>query len=223
MPVFILDEQPIFPPVQDAEPDGLLAIGGDLSPERLLKAYRSGIFPWYDEGPILWWSPDPRFVLFPADLKISKSMRPVLNQDRFSFRMNTAFQDVMEHCGKVRRSDQDSTWINPDMIESYTRLHKMGYAFSAESWQGDQLVGGLYGIGIGRLFFGESMFSLQPNASKFAFIKWVNHLQNQGVKLIDCQVYTEHLASLGAKMISRGKFLQILADNLDDTDAIKIG
>lgn len=210
MPVFLLQEAHFFPPVQHAEPDGLLAVGGDLSPERLLLAYRSGIFPWYDEEPILWWSPDPRFVLFPECLKISKSMRQVLKQHKFRFSINTAFREVMEQCGKIKRPNQAGTWINDTMIDAYTQLHNTGFGISAESWEENKLVGGLYGMLIGKVFYGESMFSISPNSSKFAFIKLVQYLQEKGIVVIDCQVYTEHLESLGAQMISREKFLDIL-------------
>ncbi|MBZ5856351.1 leucyl/phenylalanyl-tRNA--protein transferase [Flavihumibacter profundi] len=213
MPIFVLDDSLSFPPAAAAEADGLLAIGGDLSPERLLNAYRSGIFPWYEGDPILWWSPDPRFVLIPQELRISKSMRTVLNQSKFRFTTNTAFRLVMENCRNVRRANQDGTWINENMINAYSQLHQQGYAFSAEAWEKDELVGGLYGIWIGKAFFGESMFSLKSNASKFAFIKWVQFLQKKGVQLIDCQVYTEHLESLGARMVSRESFLEFLALN----------
>lgn len=213
MPVFLLQEALFFPPVQHAEPDGLLAVGGDLSADRLLLAYRSGIFPWYDESPILWWSPDPRFVLFPECLKISRSMRPVINQQKFRFTINTAFREVMDQCGKVKRANQAGTWINADMITAYTQLHEAGYGISAESWEQDKLVGGLYGVLIGKVFFGESMFSISPNSSKFAFIQLVQYLRQKGIVLIDCQVYTEHLESLGAQMISREKFLEILGNN----------
>ena len=168
MALFILDESYEFPSPSAAEPDGLLAIGGDLSPERLENAYRSGIFPWYDEGPILWWCPDPRFVLFPEQLKVSKSMRPVLNQNRFQFRMNTAFTRVMEQCSKVERNDQLGTWINDDIVEAYSQLHSKGLAHSAETWLNGELVGGLYGVIVGNVFCGESMFSLVSNASKVA-------------------------------------------------------
>jgi leucyl/phenylalanyl-tRNA--protein transferase len=214
MPVFLLQETLFFPPVQHAEPDGLLAVGGDLSADRLLLAYRSGIFPWYDEAPILWWSPDPRFVLFPECLKISKSMRPVINQQKFRFTINTAFREVMEACGKVKRANQNGTWINADMIAGYTQLHHAGFAISAEAWEQDKLVGGLYGVLIGQVFFGESMFSISPNASKFAFVQLVQYLKQKGIMLIDCQVYTEHLESLGAQMINREKFLEILENNM---------
>ncbi|KIC92724.1 leucyl/phenylalanyl-tRNA--protein transferase [Flavihumibacter solisilvae] len=210
MALVFLDRSPQFPPVSQAEPDGLLAIGGDLSPQRLLAAYRQGIFPWYEDEPILWWSPDPRFVLFPAELKISRSMRPVLNGNRFRFSINEAFSQVMKHCRQVKRTGQRGSWINEEMIRSYTQLHEMGYAFSAEAWEADQLAGGLYGLRIGKVFCGESMFSHTSNASKFAFINWVKFLQKEGVQLIDCQVYTEHLESLGARMIPRSAFLQNL-------------
>lgn len=209
--MFLLTEKMVFPPVQEADPEGLLAIGGDLSSERLLLAYRNGIFPWYNEGePICWWCPDPRFVLFPGELKISKSMRPVLNGHTFRFTTNKAFVQVMQHCRNIDRKGQDGTWISPDILEAYTRLHLMGYAHSAEAWIGDQLAGGLYGIRMGQAFFGESMFSLVPNASKFAFIRYVSSLQQQGVQLIDCQVYTAHLESLGARMIPRDAFTGLL-------------
>ncbi|HEY8398795.1 MAG TPA: leucyl/phenylalanyl-tRNA--protein transferase [Flavihumibacter sp.] len=210
MPVFLLEEELVFPPVELSMEDGLLAVGGDLSTERLLLAYRSGIFPWYDAPPILWWSPDPRFVLFPAELKISKSMRPYLNQSKFGFSTNRAFRQVMECCQRVPRKGQDGTWIQPEIIEAYTQLHEQGYAISAEAWDNGELVGGLYGVRLGSFFFGESMFALRPNASKFAFIKLVQQLEKEGVQLIDCQVYTEHLESLGARMIPREEFTSLL-------------
>lgn len=214
MAVFLLDESNLFPPVSDAEPDGLLAVGGDLSQTRLLAAYRAGIFPWYEEGPILWWSPDPRFVLFPEELKVSKSMRPILRNGKFRFTVNKAFPEVIKHCSEVKRFGQDGTWINHDMIRAYIQLNSAGYAYSAEAWMDGRLAGGLYGVLMGQVFFGESMFSLQPNASKFAFINWVNQLSSMGIKLIDCQVYTAHLESLGAKMIPRDLFTTILQEYL---------
>lgn len=214
MAVFLLDESNLFPPVSDAEPDGLLAVGGDLSQTRLLAAYRAGIFPWYEEGPILWWSPDPRFVLFPEELKVSKSMRPILRNGKFRFTVNKAFPEVITHCSEVKRFGQDGTWINHDMIRAYIQLNSAGYAYSAEAWMDGRLAGGLYGVLMGQVFFGESMFSLQPNASKFAFINWVNQLSSMGIKLIDCQVYTAHLESLGAKMIPRDLFTTILQEYL---------
>ncbi|GAO43725.1 leucyl/phenylalanyl-tRNA--protein transferase [Flavihumibacter petaseus] len=210
MPLYLLDHTLTFPPVELAEPDGMLAVGGDLSTERLLKAYRLGIFPWYDEPPICWWCPDPRFVLFPAELKVSKSMRTVLQNGRFEFRVNYAFREVMTACQQARRRGQDGTWINEEIIDAYTALHEQGYAWSAEAWQQGQLVGGLYGIRLGKVFFGESMFSAVSNASKFAFIQWVRQLESEGVVLIDCQVHTEHLESLGARFISRESFTTML-------------
>lgn len=212
MNLTLLDENIWFPPVEQALPDGLLAAGGDLSRERLLLAYRSGIFPWFcEDEPPLWWSPDPRFVLFPQELKVSKSMKKILAGDTFEFRTNTAFGEVMQHCMNIDRPGQDGTWITNDIVAAYTDLHQIGYAHSAETWQNGQLVGGLYGIRMGDLFFGESMFSRVSNASKYAFIKWVQLLQAQGVRLIDCQVHTEHLESLGARMIHRQQFTGMLA------------
>lgn len=210
----ILDDKLWFPHPSEALADGLLAIGGDLSIDRLILAYRQGIFPWYDDNVPLWWHPNPRFVLFPNELKISKSMKQVLKSNKFNFKINTSFEQVINHCKKIERKDQDGTWINNDTINAYTQLHKMGLAFSAEAWQDNALVGGLYGIKMGNVFFGESMFSNLSNASKFAFINFVEYLSNQGVVLIDCQVYTSHLESLGATMISRDEFMEILNDNI---------
>ena len=207
MPLAVLNNRNIFPPVNESEPDGLLAIGGDLSPDRIITAYKQGIFPWYSGEHILWWSPDPRFVLFPDELKVSKSMKKLLAHQTFKFTTNTAFKDVIDQCKTVPRKDQEGTWITDEMKDAYTNLHKMGYAHSAEVWQDDKLVGGLYGVRIGKVFFGESMFSLMPNASKYAFISYVNELKKEGIELIDCQVYTEHLESLGAKMINRNDFI----------------
>lgn len=215
MPIFALDKDLWFPPVHLAEPDGVLAIGGDLSPERLLLAYRNGIFPWYEEDPIVWWSPDPRLVLFPTELKISKSMKPVLNKegtkDGFSFTVNKAFAQVIQQCKKINRPGQESTWITREVEKAYCTMHERGYAHSAEAWKGDKLAGGLYGIRLGNVFFGESMFSLVSNASKFAFIKYVQLLQQEGVELIDCQVQTGHLESMGARMIDRADFIKQLS------------
>ena len=211
MPINILDDELWFPPVADALEDGLLAVGGDLSTERLLLAYRNGIFPWYNEDePPMWWSPDPRFVLLPDDLKVSKSMRQLLRQDAFEFKVNTSFGAVISNCSTVSRKKQDGTWINYDIISAYSELHTLGYAHSAEVWHEDELVGGLYGLLLGNVFFGESMFSLTNNASKYALIKWVDLLKARGVVLIDCQVYTEHLESLGARTISRDYFMALL-------------
>lgn len=214
MSIHVLDEKIWFPPVDNAIGDGLLAIGGDLSVERLLLAYKSGIFPWYDDDLPLWWSPDPRFVLFPDKLKISKSMRSILNSDKFEFRMNTEFQEVIVSCKNIFRKDQDGTWINNDIIKSYTQLFEMGYAFTAEAWQDNQLAGGLYGIRIGKMIFGESMFSNVSNASKFAFISFIQSLGKENIRLIDCQVFTPHLKSLGAEMIDRNEFIKILKEEI---------
>ena len=212
MPLFALDQELIFPPVELAEPDGLLAIGGDLSIERLLLAYRNGIFPWYEGKHILWWSPDPRFVLFPDELKVSKSMRQIIRRETFIFTVNKAFNEVIANCKTISRREQAGTWITEDVKEAYSRLHKEGYAHSAEAWLNGELVGGLYGVRLGNVFFGESMFSKYSNASKFAFIRYVEQLRSEGVQLIDCQVYTEHLESLGAKMISREDFIARIRD-----------
>ena len=203
-----------FPPVEMADEDGLLAIGGDLSTERLLLAYRSGIFPWYNEDePICWWSPDPRFVLYPHELKVSNSMKTVLQNGKYRFTINRAFTQVIQNCKTVSRHAQDGPWISPSMQKAYTTLHELGYAHSAETWQDGELVGGLYGIRLGDIFFGESMFSLKPNASKFAFINYVRQLQKENVQLIDCQLHTNHLESLGARMIARELFTEILVTN----------
>lgn len=209
MSIFRLNKKLIFPPVQLAEPDGLLAVGGDLSVERLLLAYRSGIFPWYDEPPILWWSPDPRFVLFPDELKVSASMKQVLRRQQFRISYNEDFAAVIQRCSTIPRPGQTGTWITPEMQEAYIRLHKAGYAMSVECWQDNQLVGGLYGVRTGPFFFGESMFSDVSNASKAAFITFVQTYAPE-LKMIDCQVHTTHLASLGAAFISREEFLEII-------------
>ncbi len=210
MSLFILNSELVFPPVQLSEPDGLLAIGGDLSTQRLLLAYRQGIFPWYEGQHILWWCPDPRFVLFPEELKESKSMKQLLRRNAFDFRINTAFREVINNCKTISRRGQESTWITDEVRAAYTRLHEAGYAHCAEAWLDGELVGGLYGIRLGKVFFGESMFSKTSNASKYAFIAYVQQLRKEGVELIDCQVYTEHLESLGAKMISRERFIGLL-------------
>jgi len=206
MSLFVLNNEIAFPPVDHAEPDGLLAIGGDLSTERLLLAYQKGIFPWYEGDYILWWCPDPRFVLFPGELKVSSSMKSVLKKNKFGFTINKAFPEVIGYCKKIKRHDQDGTWITDEVEKAYNRLHELGYAHSAETWYNGRLVGGLYGIRLGKIFFGESMFSTENNASKYAFIKYIDQLKKEGTQLIDCQVYTSHLESLGARMISRKEF-----------------
>ena len=209
--MFVLSKEILFPPVELADEDGLLAIGGDLRPERLLAAYSLGIFPWYNEGEVIQWhAPDPRFVLFPEELQISKSMQQLIKKKRFHFTINSAFVQVMENCRDVNRPGQAGTWIHDEVMKAYKKLHDLGYAHSAEVWQDDKLVGGLYGIRLGQIFFGESMFSLVSNASKFAFIKYVQFLKEQQVVLIDCQVYTAHLESLGAVMIERKDFINLL-------------
>lgn len=210
MALYALDNRLWFPPVSDAMEDGLLAIGGNLSAERLVLAYKNGIFPWYDGSTPLWWCPDPRFVLFPTELKVSKSMQQLLKRNAFEFTTNKAFARVIHHCKTNERKDQDGTWITDDVEAAYIKLHTLGYAHSAEVWQNGDLAGGLYGIRLGDVFFGESMFSLVSNASKYAFISYTNQLQKEGVALIDCQVYTPHLESLGARMISREDFIGLL-------------
>ena len=213
--MFLLSNELYFPPVTEADEEGILAIGGDLSTQRLLLAYRNGIFPWYtDDEPIIWWCPNPRFVLFPDEIKISKSMRAVIKKQTYSFTINNCFNNVIKNCKTINREGQSGTWISEEVIDAYTNLHNLGYALSAETWKNNKLVGGLYGVKMGNIFFGESMFSLSPNASKFAFIQLVQHLKNDGVKLIDCQVYTNHLESLGAKMIDRNDFMRLLEQHL---------
>lgn len=210
-PIACLTEKLEFPSVNNATTDGLLAFGGDLSVDRLLLAYRNGIFPWYEENsPILWWCPDPRMVLFPEKLKISKSMRKVMVENRFRMTKNTCFEEVIAQCSKIKREGQRGTWITEEMKKAYVKLHKLGYAKSYEVWEGNELVGGLYGVDLGHIFCGESMFSLKSNASKFGLIKLNDELIKKNYKLIDCQVYTKHLASLGAQEISREDFLQKL-------------
>ena len=213
--MFLLSNELYFPPVTEADEEGILAIGGDLSTQRLILAYRNGIFPWYtDDEPIIWWCPNPRFVLFPDEIKISKSMRAVIKKQTYSFTINNCFNNVIKNCKTINREGQSGTWISEEVIDAYTNLHNLGYALSAETWKNNKLVGGLYGVKMGNIFFGESMFSLSPNASKFAFIQLVKHLKNEGVKLIDCQVYTTHLESLGAKMIDRNDFMRLLEQHL---------
>lgn len=210
MSLFALDDNLWFPPAEEALQDGLLAVGGDLSMERLLLAYSKGIFPWYDGEVPLWWCPNPRFVLFPEELKVSKSMQSVIRKKTFTFSINKNFPEVIQNCKEAKRKDQDGTWIKNEVAAAYTLLHEKGFAHSAEAWKDGNLVGGLYGVRLGKIFFGESMFSLESNASKFAFIHYVEQLKKEGVVLIDCQIYTEHLESLGAKFIMREQFLQLL-------------
>ncbi|HWR33744.1 MAG TPA: leucyl/phenylalanyl-tRNA--protein transferase [Chitinophagaceae bacterium] len=210
MPLFALDKELFFPPVDLAEPDGLLAMGGDLSTERLLLAYSSGIFPWYEGETILWWCPDPRFVLFSNELKINKAARSSLKKNEFGFTVNNSFKDVINHCKKIKRPGQQGTWITDEVEKAFCKMHELGYAHSAEVWRDGQLAGGLYGIKLGKVFFGESMFSKISNASRFCFIRYVQQLKEEGIELIDCQVYTEYLESFGARMIKRKEFTRLL-------------
>ena len=209
MPVFqLIQDMPIFPNASYAREDGLLAIGGDLTETRLIEAYRNGIFPWYEEGqPILWWSPDPRLVICPENLKISRSLQKTLRKGLFTPRINTAFNQVIDACAETRLSDGDGTWITQDMKKAYAKLHRKGYALSVESWSEGELVGGLYGVLIGKCFFGESMFSIRNDASKCALVELVSHAKKQGIQLIDCQMRTDHLIRMGAHEISRKEYL----------------
>ncbi|MCX7842450.1 MAG: leucyl/phenylalanyl-tRNA--protein transferase [Clostridia bacterium] len=212
MPVFRLTSDLVFPRPEFANKDGLLAIGGDLSVNRLLLAYRSGIFPWYSSNyPILWWSPDPRCVLFPSDIKVSKSMKKVLRRGTFSITFDTCFETVIGKCMELR---QDNTWLNDDMVCAYCKLHEMGFAHSVETWHEGKLAGGLYGVSEGKCFFGESMFSTVDNASKAALIFLAEKLRELGFLFIDCQVYSRHLESMGAVNIPRNDFLRLLSDGL---------
>lgn len=204
-----LNETIEFPPLTEANSDGLLAVGGDLSPERVLYAYQNGIFPWYEsDQPILWWAPDPRFVLYPHKLKVSKSTKQILKNQPFKITMNRNFEDVIKACANVKRASQSGTWITNEMIETYCKLHQKGIAKSVEVWQNNKLVGGLYGVELNdTIFCGESMFSYVSNASKIGFISLV---QNSKYKLIDCQLHTNYLESFGAEAISRSKFMEYL-------------
>jgi len=209
--MILLGKEIIFPNVETASQQGIVAIGGDLSAARLILAYKSGIFPWYNEGePIIWYSPDPRMVLFPDKLKISKSMYQVLRKNDFEITFNQNFTEVISQCKTWERKDQAGTWITDEMKIAYMKLHELGIAKSIEVWQNNELVGGLYGIDLGHVFCGESMFSKVSNASKAAFIHLTRKLKEENYKLIDCQVYNEHLASLGAEEIPRAKFIEIL-------------
>ncbi len=202
---------PKFPPAENATEDGVLAMGGDLSPERLIMAYQSGIFPWYNEGePIIWYSPDPRMVLFPKQLNVSRSMQRVLKKEMFTVTYNQHFEEVITNCKTIHREGQSGTWITDDMLKAYVKLHKIGVAKSVEVWKDQELVGGIYGIDLGTVFCGESMFSKVSNASKVAFISLVQQLEKDNYKLLDCQVYNDHLASLGAEEIPRETFLEYL-------------
>lgn len=227
MPIYLLpDDEILFPPPNLATSEGILAVGGDLSAERLITAYKHGIFPWFNPGePILWWSPDPRFVLFPSELRISRSMRPYFNQQKFKVTFDQAFDRVIRAC-QVRASESDrrqraiGSWITDEMIEAYTDLFRRGICHSVEVWEDEELVGGLYGLALGRVFFGESMFTRVSNASKFGFITLVKWLEERNFFLIDCQQETRHLASLGAGSIPRNDFLDYLDQYVDAPDPL---
>ncbi len=213
--ISILNHNLSFPPVTKATKEGILALGGDLSPNRLLLAYQSGIFPWYSQGePILWWSPNPRFVLFPDKVHTPKSMKRVLNQKVFQITFDLNFKQVIAHCAKIQRPYQKGTWITDDMLKAYIKLHQLGYTHSVEVWQDQKLVGGLYGLSLGRCFFGESMFSLKPNASKAGFLTLAKKLNQAQFTLIDSQVPTYHLTQLGGVSIDRGKYMDLLKEAL---------
>jgi leucyl/phenylalanyl-tRNA---protein transferase len=206
-----LTKELYFPPVEEASIEGILAVGGDLSVERLLLAYRNGIFPWFqDEEPILWWSPPQRMVVVPSLYKTSKSTRNLINQNRFKVTFNTCFKDVILNCQQIDRRNQDGTWISKNIIDSYTKLHELGYVKSVEVWENDELVGGLYGFDMGHVFCGESMFSKVSNASKIGFTWLVDYLKQHNYKLLDCQVHNDHLERLGAFEISREVFIKVL-------------
>ena len=215
MPVYQLSEDLVFPSPYLASKEGLLAIGGDLSPNRLLLAYGNGIFPWYSENePVLWWSPDPRLVLYPAELKVSRSLKKVLKQDVFQVTMDRAFEDVIAECARVRLEKHEGTWIVDDMVRAYCRLHESGFAHSVETWKDNRLAGGLYGVSLGKCFFGESMFTRIPNASKVALVALAEHLKQLDFAFIDCQITTAHLTRFGAREISRAHYLDELAEAL---------
>lgn len=221
MPAFCYNEANFaFPPLDAADEAGLVLVGGRVTPDRVLEAYKRGIFPWYNHDSLpLWWSPDPRFVLFPGELHVSRSMHKFLNKTSFAFRQNTAFEKVIDRCARLPRRGQHGTWITAEMKAVYTELHQQGWAHSAEAWDDDVLVGGMYGLRIGQVFFGESMFSIRSNASKFVFIHLVRQLQAEGVRLIDCQVHTDHVATLGARSVERNEFVRLLHENLSKTAA----
>lgn len=215
MPVFRLDDRLVFPPVHLAE-DGLLALGGDLRPERLLLGYTQGIFPWYAENlPILWHSPDPRMVMTTKDLVVQKSLKKTIRRAPYELRMDTAFLRVLEGCASVPRPGQTGTWLIPEMVGAYEKLHELGFAHSIEAWQEGKLVGGLYGVSLGHAFFGESMFARAADASKVAFVACIRQLDTWGIGLIDCQVHTEHLERFGAYEVSRLHYLEMLRVALD--------
>ncbi len=215
MTVYKLPEEPFFPPVDDAEPDGLVAIGGDLSKERLIQAYAHGVFPWFlDEGDIFWYSPDPRMVMFPEKFKVSGSLKRIINHKKFSVKFDTMFDQVIRCCAEASRPDQDGTWISQDFIEAYTLLHAGGLAHSVEVFHQEELVGGLYGVSLGAAFFGESMFYKMNNASKVAFHALVERCLQYRIRFIDCQIESSHLLAMGANLIDRNDYLLLLEESL---------
>jgi leucyl/phenylalanyl-tRNA--protein transferase len=219
MPLFRLSERLDFPPAWLARSDGLLCIGGDLSAQRILLAYEKGIFPWFSENePILWWSPDPRLVLFPGNIKVSRSLKKTIKKNTFHLTMDHAFEETILSCSKPRRNEYAGTWLVEEMIEAYIQLHQLGYAHSIETWKDGRLVGGLYGICLGGIFFGESMFSFEDDASKTALTVLARHLEQHRFDLIDCQVTTNHLLSMGATEISRNAYLDIIQRSIKRTD-----
>lgn len=216
MTIYRLFEEPIFPDPEEADPDGLLAVGGDLSPQRLINAYANGIFPWYaDNSPILWWSTNPRLILIPEELHVPRSLRRVLNKGMFSFTMDAKFSAVIRHCACCPRPAQEGTWLVEEMVDAYIVLHELGYAHSVEAWMDGELVGGLYGVALGSVFFGESMFYHVPDASKAAFASCVEQLRRWGFTLIDCQQTTHHLLRFGAQEVQRYRFLSMMREGVD--------
>jgi len=218
MPVFLLSDKIEFPPPYLASKAGLLAVGGDLSRDRLLLAYRMGIFPWYSDGePLLWWSPDPRLVLYPEEIRISKTLKKIIKQDKFHLTIDTAFDQVINACAQIRIEKNEGTWIVQEMIDAYCRLHDAGFAHSVEAWYQGELAGGIYGVSLGKCFFGESMFSRISNASNITLVKLVEYLKTLSFDMLDCQITTEHLTRFGAREIQRDVFLKQLEQSLEAT------
>jgi len=223
MPLFRLSKRLDFPPAWLARSDGLLCIGGDLTPERLLLAYENGIFPWFSKDePILWWSPDPRLILFPKNIRISKSLNKKIKKNIYSVTMDKAFEKTIRSCAKPRKNGHEGTWLVDEMVDSYIKLHTLGYAHSIETWRKNKLVGGLYGVCLGKSFFGESMFSFESDASKIALVALSNHLEKQDFDLIDCQVTTDHLLSMGAIEIARNSFLDLILESVKKKEGVNI-
>ena len=219
MPLFLLDDQTEFPPAEMAEKEGMLAVGGDLSPQRLIQAYREGIFPWYEEGqPIIWWAPDPRFVLFLDEFHVSRTTQRIVRQKKFTLTFDRDFASVIEACRQPRRGPQEGTWITAEMAAAYRRLHELGLAHSVETWRGESLAGGLYGVSLGRCFFGESMFSRVSEASKVALAVLTARLAGRGFRFVDCQVYSRNLEAFGARLISRDEYHRLLKSELEHPD-----